>query len=82
MAIIMSIRKFLRLDKSTLHLDTEFINSAGLWMTEKDELMKEVHYGCLVGGDYSHSPNNHVLLLSNNQINDVVHINHDMHFHF
>lgn len=53
MSIIGSIRKFFRLDKVTLSLDNEFIDATGLWIHEKNELMKEPAFGCFSGRYYS-----------------------------
>jgi hypothetical protein len=48
MSIILSIRKFFRLDTYTLDVDTEFTDSVGLWLIAKNEIMKEEFQGCLV----------------------------------
>jgi hypothetical protein len=47
MAIIMKIRKFLRLDKTVLELDNAIVDSAGLIILEKKDFM-QVQQQCFV----------------------------------
>lgn len=54
MPIITSIRNFLHLDKVTLSYDQEFTDSVGLWINEKNQLMKEPEFqGCFGPRHYS-----------------------------
>lgn len=49
MSLIQSIRNFLRLDKVSVSVSTEFADSVGLWINERNELMKDPgSKGCVV----------------------------------
>jgi hypothetical protein len=67
MPIITNIRKFFRLDKTTLLIATEFEDSVGLYMNEIKEFRKVEFYDCL--GKHSYYAGA-----------DVAHSSHDFHF--
>ncbi|HEY6505677.1 MAG TPA: hypothetical protein VIZ28_16995 [Chitinophagaceae bacterium] len=47
MGIILRIRKFLRLDPTTIEVDNNVINATALIIPELKYFMKEPDYGCL-----------------------------------
>ncbi len=60
MSIISNIRKYLRLDNAVLSLDREFTDAAGLYLTERKELMKPAPTDGCFEGDSSCNPSKHI----------------------
>ena len=77
MSIIENIRKFFHLDKVTLSLDNEFTNSVGLWINERNELMKEDFGGCLVNASSSNIK--HDGIVTGFHQNHITHLPGDFH---
>jgi hypothetical protein len=82
MGIIISIRKFLRLDMATLSPDSNFVDAMGLYLAEQKEFMKPPSTG---GGcfGYHHEalPAKHgISICSDHHLPVELHSPHYFHF--
>jgi hypothetical protein len=80
MSIILRIREFLRLDKKTLLISTDFTDSVGLYMIEgmARKIEHEPMMDCLI--NHHSTTNSHHNFIPNSHSFDSPNLPHDLHF--